>query len=454
MQLLERQKFDLVFLDYLLTDGKGLDLLNWLTGEKVDVPVIAVTGHGDELVAAGMIKAGASDYLPKANIHDKTLAHCISNALEKFRLKKEVENAVRKMAHMATRDPLTGLFKRHYVNDVLEKEFSRAPAPRAPFNLPPVAFQAFFVAPAAREDPCFCIRRVCDKYNGDGTHAWALQALFPVPLTMKGRHAFRLVFGTDESPGRRFVRRLPRPFAHHPGHRPVSNSVTAPALSGTAFGPGRVAIGDCGPGLLFRGLDLALFPLGRTMAQQLAESAHAGNAEAWSAYGWIYLFAFAVGFSTTIAEPSLIALADKAEAASHRAVSALGLRIAVAVGGRWASPWARFASSRVRPFTSIFWWATYPWPFKPSWPHAWSSRWRMLPAAPPLSLHRERAPGRRKRSSDSALKSEPMWCCSLVAPILSAIEEAGRLSEPGTGIALVLPVEQVAGMESQTLSKP
>jgi len=71
-----------------------------------------------------------------------------------------------------------------------------------------------------------------------------------------------------------------------------------------------------------------------------------------------------------------------------------------------------------------------------------------------LSLHRERAPGRRKRSSDSALKSEPMWCCSLVAPILSAIEEAGRLSEPGTGIALVLPVEQVAGMESQTLSKP
>jgi nitrogen regulatory protein PII len=38
---------------------------------------------------------------------------------------------------------------------------------------------------------------------------------------------------------------------------------------------------------------------------------------------------------------------------------------------------------------------------------------------------------------------------ALVEPILSAIKEAGRFSEPGTGIAMVLPVEQTAGMESQ-----
>ncbi len=38
---------------------------------------------------------------------------------------------------------------------------------------------------------------------------------------------------------------------------------------------------------------------------------------------------------------------------------------------------------------------------------------------------------------------------AMVEPILSAIKEAGRFSEPGTGIALVLPVEQTAGMESQ-----
>jgi nitrogen regulatory protein PII len=41
----------------------------------------------------------------------------------------------------------------------------------------------------------------------------------------------------------------------------------------------------------------------------------------------------------------------------------------------------------------------------------------------------------------------------LVEPILSAIREAGRFSEPGTGIAMVLPVEQTAGMESQMSRK-
>jgi nitrogen regulatory protein PII len=37
----------------------------------------------------------------------------------------------------------------------------------------------------------------------------------------------------------------------------------------------------------------------------------------------------------------------------------------------------------------------------------------------------------------------------IVDAILAAIKEAGRFSDPGTGIALVLPVEQTAGMESQ-----
>jgi nitrogen regulatory protein PII len=41
----------------------------------------------------------------------------------------------------------------------------------------------------------------------------------------------------------------------------------------------------------------------------------------------------------------------------------------------------------------------------------------------------------------------------LVAPVLTAIKDAGRFSEPGTGIAFVLAVEQTAGFESQ-LSKP
>jgi hypothetical protein len=95
------------------------------------------------------------------------------------------------------------------------------------------------------------------------------------------------------------------------------------------FGFGAVLVGmTC----FLAGLDLALFPIGRTMALQLAESAQKGGNVTWTAYGWVYLFAFLMGFSTTIAEPSLIAVAHKAHEASRKAVSTWGLRIAVAIG--------------------------------------------------------------------------------------------------------------------------
>lgn len=38
---------------------------------------------------------------------------------------------------------------------------------------------------------------------------------------------------------------------------------------------------------------------------------------------------------------------------------------------------------------------------------------------------------------------------SMVEPVLSAIQKAGRFDQPGTGIAFVLAVEQIAGFESQ-----
>jgi len=100
--------------------------------------------------------------------------------------------------------------------------------------------------------------------------------------------------------------------------------------------PGRIIFGFglvlVGMACFLGGLDLALFPVGRTMANMLAEAAQDGGGDTWAAYGWVYLFAFLVGFSTTIAEPSLIAVAHKAEEASRKSISSWGLRIAVAVG--------------------------------------------------------------------------------------------------------------------------
>jgi hypothetical protein len=86
------------------------------------------------------------------------------------------------------------------------------------------------------------------------------------------------------------------------------------------------------------GLEKALFPLGKIMADQLSDPTFihgAGNAASnagWGAYGWVYLFALMIGFATTIAEPSLIAVAFKANEVSAGTISQWGLRITVAVG--------------------------------------------------------------------------------------------------------------------------
>lgn len=93
-----------------------------------------------------------------------------------------------------------------------------------------------------------------------------------------------------------------------------------------------------GLALFLIGLEKALFPVGKIMAAQLSnplfltDGASTVAPTNWEAYGWIYLFAAMIGFSTTIAEPSLLAVALKAAEVSGGAISQWGLRITVAIG--------------------------------------------------------------------------------------------------------------------------
>lgn len=94
-----------------------------------------------------------------------------------------------------------------------------------------------------------------------------------------------------------------------------------------------------GLGLFLLGLEQTLFPLGKLMAQQLTDPAFLFEAVGkpladlvWYDYYWVYLFASAIGFSTALAEPALIAVAMKANAISGGAIGVWGLRVAVAIG--------------------------------------------------------------------------------------------------------------------------
>lgn len=107
--------------------------------------------------------------------------------------------------------------------------------------------------------------------------------------------------------------------------------------------PARVFVGLVfvllGLALFLEGLELALFPLGRLMAEQLTlpsfilgEGVEAIEAFDWADYAWVYVFAAAIGFATTVAEPALIAVSIKANQVSGGTITVNGLRFAVAVG--------------------------------------------------------------------------------------------------------------------------
>lgn len=93
LELVSQKSFDCIFLDYRLPDYDGLDLIKQLKGMGIQVPLIVLTGQGDEQIAVEMMKAGASDYLSKSRVSSETLSQTLRNALRVYQAEKEAAEA-------------------------------------------------------------------------------------------------------------------------------------------------------------------------------------------------------------------------------------------------------------------------------------------------------------------------------------------------------------------------
>jgi signal transduction histidine kinase len=91
--LLADETFDCIFLDFGLPDTDGLSFVKQLRLAGKTLPIIVLTGQGDEHIAVELMKAGASDYLAKSRLSPDSLQSLIRHAISTYRAEQRVKAA-------------------------------------------------------------------------------------------------------------------------------------------------------------------------------------------------------------------------------------------------------------------------------------------------------------------------------------------------------------------------
>lgn len=121
---LVRMNCDCALLDYSMPGDDGLVTLSEILLRWPELPVIMMTGSGNERIAVDSLKTGAQDYIAKAELTRTDIAATIERAVEN----KQREIETLRHAHS---DPLTGLANRRKFEERLEHALSRSGSARA-----------------------------------------------------------------------------------------------------------------------------------------------------------------------------------------------------------------------------------------------------------------------------------------------------------------------------------
>lgn len=134
LNLLRQQTYDCVLLDYRLGDMDGIDVMEQLPAQLArNLPVIMVTGFGDEQTAVRALRMGVYDYLPKGSLTPETLGAAIESVMRRVMLQKELAVAQQRLRRQSLFDELTGLPNRYLFFDRLEHEIANAERDGKPF---------------------------------------------------------------------------------------------------------------------------------------------------------------------------------------------------------------------------------------------------------------------------------------------------------------------------------
>ena len=82
LTLVRNNTFDVLILDYMLPDRNGLEIIELLKKENINIPIIMLTGAGDEKIAVEAMKEGVTDYITKDELSTGKLSESIQKVVD------------------------------------------------------------------------------------------------------------------------------------------------------------------------------------------------------------------------------------------------------------------------------------------------------------------------------------------------------------------------------------
>jgi len=100
LEMMNKQAYDVVLLDFNLSKYTALDFLKLFQDENITTPVIVLTGHGSFDIDVTVMNAGAVDFLDKTDLNTRTLERSIRYAVEHAQVLDQLRQSERRFRAM------------------------------------------------------------------------------------------------------------------------------------------------------------------------------------------------------------------------------------------------------------------------------------------------------------------------------------------------------------------
>lgn len=127
LEKLKKSPFDLILSDFYLPDGKGTQYIQKIAAMVPDIPLVIITGKGDEKTAARSIQAGADDYIVKTREALQALPKILNRTWAKHQSQQEKKKVALKRELKTKEEVLKKILKEvealeEKVDQVVQKE--------------------------------------------------------------------------------------------------------------------------------------------------------------------------------------------------------------------------------------------------------------------------------------------------------------------------------------------